>query len=74
MKLLMTGYQLWGARSATGIDDMAGILRVSRADLDPIVDLLIAEGWVLRSGDPALLTLTEEGARALALESDTIGM
>ncbi|HYD48795.1 MAG TPA: hypothetical protein VEB21_10625 [Terriglobales bacterium] len=73
LRILMTGYQLWGDHSATEIHALAAIVRVPREELIAVIDELAAEGLV-RIEARQKVTLTNAGARALDLYPESLMM
>lgn len=67
LKTLMTGYQLWGRANACDADQLSAMFHIPPAELLEAMAALAQEGIVLIDHERRTLSLTEAGARALAL-------
>lgn len=74
LRILMLGYQLWGSRSATDIEDLAGMLRLPPQQVSAVLDELIAEGLIRLDARGAAVTLTRAGACALDIDPPSAPM
>lgn len=67
LKALMTGYQIWGSANACDADELSDMFRMSPAELLEAMGSLAQEGLVRIDAERRTLSLTEAGARAMAL-------
>lgn len=67
LRALMTAYQLWGSRNECAADELSGMYRISTAALLEAMRHLATDGLVRIDHERGTLSLTESGARALAL-------
>lgn len=74
MRVLMTGYQLWGQRSRIEVEDLAGIIKTPSAQLRTVLAELVSAGLVSLDRGADSVTLTESGRHALAVERTTAWM
>jgi len=65
LKLLMIGYQLWGAESGVDVTELCGVLRTTDARIGGVVAFLAGEGLVSRDETSGSVRLTDVGARNL---------
>ncbi len=67
LKTLMTGYQLWGKANACDAVELSKMFRMTSGELLDAMRMLAQDGLVLIDDERGTLSLTEAGARALAL-------
>ncbi len=67
LKTLMTGYQLWGRNNECDARELSQMFRMSVSELVDSMRQLAHEGLVRIDDDRGTISLTEVGARALAL-------
>ena len=67
LKTLMTGYQLWGSANACDTGELSEMFRMSSSELLDAMRSLAQEGLVRIDSERGTLSLTDAGARALAL-------
>lgn len=71
LRLLMTGYQLWGRKSSTEVSALASMLRLSRLELADVMRHLTDEGLVAVDASEHVV-LTRAGVDALDLLPPTM--
>lgn len=67
LRTLMTGYQLWGERNACDTGELSAMFHIGTSDLVDCLRVVAREGWVLIDDDLGTVSLTDVGARALAV-------
>ncbi len=68
LKVLMTGYRLWGADSVVGLCDLRVVLRASNPGLHHVARFLVDEGLVDFDSGAETVRLTADGAQDLLAE------
>lgn len=67
LRTLMMAYQIWGRSNACAVAELSDMYRLSAPALIHGMRRLAEDGWVSIDAGRGTLSLTETGARALAL-------
>ncbi len=68
LKMLMTGYRLWGVDSVVGLGDLRALLGASHPRLQHVARFLVDEGLVDFDSGAETVRLTADGAENLLTE------
>jgi len=67
LRALMTAYQLWGCRNECATAELSAMFRIAPGTLLDSLRGLARDGWVRIDDERGTISLTDTGARALAL-------